>query len=114
MRGIGSPRKTRPCTTIRRTTMNNLLFLALALMAGLLLGAIFFAGALVSRQHIAADEHRARWILFYRAWRLASAGRLFARIYHRANHRDAADPHANRTFKLPSEGGRPCALVLTS
>src|ERR1019366_5345587 len=44
MRGIGSPRKTRPCTTIRRTTMNNLLFLALALMAGFLLGAIFFGG----------------------------------------------------------------------
>src|ERR1017187_3049178 len=44
MRGIGSPRKTRPCTTKRRTTMNNVLFLALALMAGLVLGAIFFGG----------------------------------------------------------------------
>src|ERR1035437_9828967 len=44
MRGIGSPRKTRRCGMNRRMTMNEFLTLALALVAGLLLGAIFFGG----------------------------------------------------------------------
>src|SRR5271169_308856 len=50
MRGIGSPKKTGRYTRIGRYTrtgrrkMNELVQLALALLAGLLLGAIFFGG----------------------------------------------------------------------
>src|ERR1035437_4199334 len=44
MRGIGSPRKTRRCGTNRRMTVNEFVILALALLAGLLLGAIFLGG----------------------------------------------------------------------
>src|SRR5450756_2414570 len=44
MRGIGSSRKIRRCGTNRRMTMNEFVTLALALVAGLLLGAIFFGG----------------------------------------------------------------------
>jgi hypothetical protein len=57
-------------------------------------------GALVSRQHVAADGNCPRWILFCRTRRLATAGDLSARIYHRAIHRDAADPNANRASAL--------------
>src|ERR1035437_2635961 len=44
MPGIGSPRKTRPCRRNRRIMMNDTLFLVLALVTGVLLGAIFFGG----------------------------------------------------------------------
>src|SRR5665811_786638 len=46
MRGIGSPRKTRPCGRNRRITMNETqtLVLVLAWVAGGMLGAMFFGG----------------------------------------------------------------------
>src|SRR3984957_1077693 len=44
MPGIGGARKTRRCETNRRTTMSEALVLVLALVAGVLLGAIFFGG----------------------------------------------------------------------
>src|SRR5579864_3299764 len=44
MRGTGWPRKTRRFGTNRRMTMNEVLVLAPALAAGLLLGAFFFGG----------------------------------------------------------------------
>src|ERR1035441_1693626 len=61
MRGIRSPRKTRPCTTKRRTTMNDFLLLALALVAGLVLGAIFFGGLWWTVRKGVSGKSRALW-----------------------------------------------------
>src|ERR1039458_3649574 len=61
MRGTGLPRKTRPCTTKRRTTMNDFLLLALALVAGLLLGAIFFGGLWWTVRKGVSGKSRALW-----------------------------------------------------
>ncbi|MCK7510099.1 MAG: hypothetical protein MZV70_42735 [Desulfobacterales bacterium] len=81
--------------------------------AGVLLGAMFFgglwwtvrrgvvvqaAGALVSRQPAAADEHRPGRVLFRRRavdWERLLA--CLARIRHRALHRDAARRAAGRS-----------------
>src|ERR1019366_4649544 len=63
MRGIGSPRRTRQCRTNRRMTMNELLTLALALVAGLLLGAIFFGGLWWTVRKGISSKQPALWFL---------------------------------------------------
>jgi len=62
-------------------------------------------GALVSWQHVAADESCSRRVLFCRSRRLGATGDMSARICRRAFHRDAADPPASRTAELRNEGG---------
>src|ERR1035437_8068791 len=63
MRGIGSRRKTRPCTTKRRITMNESLILAFALVVGLLLGAIFFGGLWWTVRKGISSKSPALWFL---------------------------------------------------
>src|SRR5271169_4311492 len=61
MRGIGWRRKKKPCRTKRRTTMNEFLILALALAAGVLLGAIFFGGLWWTVRKGVSSRHPALW-----------------------------------------------------
>ena len=82
--------------------MNNFLILVFALVAGLLLGAIFFGGLWWTVRKGVFSKSPALWFL----------GSMLLRIYHRTFHCDAADPNANRASPLNSEGGQPCALVL--
>jgi F-type H+-transporting ATPase subunit a len=108
--------------------MNNFLLLALALIAGLVLGAIFFGGLWWTVRKGVFSKSPALWFLGSMLLRMSIvlAGFYFvgggdwerlvdmsARIYHRAIHCDAADPHANRALKNVAnrEGGQPCALV---
>jgi len=109
--------------------MNELLMLALALVAGLALGAFFFwrplvdgahgyfvqmVGALVFGQQVAADGPRPRRVLFCRARGLEADGRLPARVCRRAIHRAAANPRTNRESFFHSQGRPPCVLVPTN
>ena len=104
-----------------------LLCLVLALMTGVLLGAIFFgglwwtvrkgvlvqtAGALVLRQPVAANERCPGWFLFHRARSLGEAAGVPSWICHGALDRDAAHPSGGKANSLGT-GGQPCALVPT-
>ena len=96
--------------------MNNFLSLALALVAGILLGAIFFGGLWWTVRKGICSKSPALWFLgsmllrmgivlagFYFVWArgLAAAGFMSARIYHRTFYRDATDPPASRTSRTP-------------
>src|SRR5476649_1561656 len=63
MRGIGSPRKSRPCATKRRTTMNDTLTLLLAWLAGGLLGTLFFGGLWWTIRRGVSSPRPALWFL---------------------------------------------------
>jgi hypothetical protein len=91
--------------------MNETLSLVLALVTGVLLGAIFFgglwwtvrkggfvqtAGALVLRQPVAANEHCPGWFLFHRARSLGEAAGVPPWICHGAPYRDAAHPSGGK------------------
>ena len=84
--------------------MNELLTLTAAVVAGGVLGAMFFGGlwwtiqkgkasnhpgALVLGQPGAADEHCPGWILRCFRRSLGAAGGVSSRICHRPGHRDA-------------------------
>src|ERR1035438_3156065 len=60
MPGIGSTRNTRKC---RRIRMSDVLALALALLAGALLGALFFGGLWWTVQKGVTSERPALWFL---------------------------------------------------
>src|SRR5271165_2374896 len=60
MPGIGSPRNTRKC---RRIRMNDILALALASLAGALLGAFFFGGLWWTVQKGVTSPRPALWFL---------------------------------------------------
>ena len=103
--------------------MNETLSLALALLTGVLLGAIFFGGLwwtvqkMVSskwsalwllRQPVAAYEHCPDWLLLYCARSLGEAAGVPAWICHCAPDRDAAHPSGSN---LLGTGGQPCTLL---
>jgi ATP synthase protein I len=125
MRGIGWPRKTRRFGTNRRITMNEFLFLAPPLAAGYcsarfssaafggrLSGRfVSTAGALVLRQHAAADEHYPGGILFCRARELAAVAAVSPWLCPGTPGREVADPPAGRTPRRAGTGDQLCALV---
>ncbi len=100
--------------------------IALVLLAGMLLGALFFGGLwwtvqkgagvkatrTVVRREPAAAHRASCWpdfILFAGAdWKRLLA--VPARIHHRARGRDQAD----RECRMPDRGGEPCTLVPTN
>src|ERR1039458_7331384 len=63
MPGTGSTRKTRRCERSRKITMNETLSLVPALLAGVLLGAIFFGGLWWNIRKGFASTRPALWFL---------------------------------------------------
>src|ERR1700677_3764951 len=63
MPGAGSPGRTRRCATNRRMTMNETMTLALAWVAGLLFGAIFFGGLWWRIRGGVSSDRPALWFL---------------------------------------------------
>src|SRR5665647_1394287 len=63
MRGIGWLRNTRKCERNRRIIMNEILSLVMALLAGLLLGAIFFGGLWWTVQKGLSSRRPELWFL---------------------------------------------------
>ena len=105
--------------------MNETLSLVLALVAGVLLGAIFFGGlwwtvrkGVSSKQPalwffgslLAANEHCPGWFLFCRARSLGEAAGVPPWICHGTPYRDAAHPSGGKA-NLLGTGGQPCTLV---
>src|SRR5450759_4117968 len=64
MRGIGWPRKTGKYTSRRRIIMIDLLSLAFALIAGIMLGAIFFGGLWWTVRKGVSAKHPAFWFFY--------------------------------------------------
>ena len=108
--------------------MNEFLSLALALAAGLLLGAIFFGGLWWTVRKGVSSQQPALWFFGSLLLRMsvALAGFYFVgredwqrlaavspRLCPGAPRRDVADPPAGRTSQPPAAGGQPCALVPT-
>ena len=104
--------------------MNETLSLVLALVTGVLLGAIFFGGLWWTVRKGVSSKRPALWFLgslllrtscpgrflFCRARPLGAAAGVPAWICHGAPYRHAADPCDGKA-NLLGTGGRPCALV---
>jgi len=105
--------------------MNETLILVLALVIGVLLGAIFFGGLwwtvrkvvsskwpalLVAQQYVATNEHYPGRFLFYRGRSLGKAAGVPARICDCAPDRDAARPIGGKA-NLHGTGGQSCTSV---
>src|SRR5580693_3890045 len=73
MHGIGSPKKTRPCERNQRITMNETVTWAIAWMAGLLLGAIFFGGLWWTIRKGVSSKQPALWLFGSLLLRMAIA-----------------------------------------
>ena len=112
----------------RRITMNETLGLALALVAGVLLGAFFFGGLWWTVRKGVSSERPALWFfgsLLLRmsvdpGWILLCFGRSLGAaaavspwICPGTPGRDVADPAVGRKPNPPGTGGQPCALVPT-
>ena len=108
--------------------MNEPLTLVLALVAGVVLGAIFFGGLWWTVRKGVSSKRPALWFFgslllrmsialagfyFVAARSLGAAAAVSPRICHRTPHRDAADPAVGRTPNPPGTGGQPCTLVPT-
>ena len=108
--------------------MNETLTLALAWLAGGLLGAIFFgglvvdgsqgrlvppAGALVSRQLLLRMSIVLAGFYFVSGGQWKRLLRVSRRICHGACRRDVADAAVGEKPEPPGSGGPPCALVPT-
>ena len=106
--------------------MNESLTLALALVAGVLLGAIFFGGLWWTVRKGVSSEQPALWFFgslllrmsialagfyFVAARSLGAAAAVSPRICHGTPRREVADPAAGGTANSPGTGGQPCALV---
>jgi len=87
--------------------MNELLTLALALVTGLLLGAIFFGGLWWTVRKGVSSKQPALWF----GPSLGAAAPVSPWICHGTPGRDLADPAVGRKPKPPGTGGQPCALV---
>ena len=105
--------------------MNETGSLVLALLTGVLLGAMFFGGlwwtvrkgaasrrvaTVVLRQPAVANEHCHGWFLFCRGRSLGEAAGVPPWICPGAPDRDATHPRGGKTNILGT-GGQPCVLV---